>query len=74
MKICAECIFFTKSQNLHEGDLPEGKSGFCHRYPPTVFLKDDEYRSLFPPVRGEFACGEHRTERPYRLRRQGVRL
>jgi len=69
MKICADCVFFVRNE-----DLPEGKSGFCHRFPPTVFLKGDEYRSLFPPVREEFACGEHRPERPYRLRRQGARL
>jgi hypothetical protein len=48
--------FFEKDQAL-----PEAKSGFCHRYPPTVFLIDQDFRTLFPPVRDEFSCGEHKS-------------
>jgi len=55
MKPCISCVFFKKDEAL-----PEAKSGFCHRYPPTVFLMEQDFRTLFPPVRDQFTCGEHR--------------
>jgi hypothetical protein len=54
MKCCTSCAFFKKDKVL-----PEATSGFCHRYPPAVFLIGQDFRTLFPPVREEFSCGEH---------------
>jgi hypothetical protein len=65
MKPCASCVFFIK--NL---DVPETESGFCHRYPPSVFLKGEEYRSLFAPVRADFTCGEHKAAISLEARRR----
>jgi hypothetical protein len=56
MKSCMSCAFFKRDEAL-----PEAKSGFCHRYPPTVFLIVQDFRTLFPPVRDEFTCGEHKS-------------
>ncbi len=56
MKSCMSCAFFKRDESL-----PEAKSGFCHRYPPTVFLIVQDFRTLFPPVRDEFTCGEHKS-------------
>ncbi|SDR11089.1 hypothetical protein SAMN05444161_1675 [Rhizobiales bacterium GAS191] len=58
MKPCTSCIFFKKDM----GEA-EQKSGFCHRYPPSVFLIGQDFRSLFVPVRGDFSCGEHKDAR-----------
>ena len=46
---CASCRHFAPA-----GDA----SGFCHRYPPAVFMIGEIIKSAFPPVRREFACGE----------------
>jgi hypothetical protein len=65
MKSCLSCIHFAPN--------PEGReerSGFCHRYPPAVFLKGEDYRSLFAPVRADFACGEHKPAEPCARRRR----
>jgi hypothetical protein len=59
MKPCASCVFFKK-----DGERAETKEGFCHRYPPSVFLEGEAFRSLFAPVREDFGCGEHRDMAP----------
>ena len=66
---CSSCVFFHKN-----AERAEMKEGFCHRHPPTVFLKGDEYRSIFTPVREEFGCGEFRPagEGAPRRRRRAV--
>jgi hypothetical protein len=46
---CASCLHFAPA-----GDA----DGFCHRYPPAVFMIGETLKSAFPPVRREFACGE----------------
>lgn len=35
--------------------------GFCHRYPPTVFIAEGNvgFRSVFTPVQHIEYCGEH---------------
>ena len=66
---CSSCMFF-----MNNAERAEAKEGFCHRHPPTVFLKGDEYRSIFTPVRKEFGCGEFRPagEGAPRRRRRAV--
>ena len=56
LKPCISCTFFKNDKML-----PDAKSGFCHRNPPTVFLIGDDFRTLFPPVRDEFTRGEHKS-------------
>jgi hypothetical protein len=41
MKPCTNCIFYKK--DMTDG---EEKRGFCHRYPPSVFLIGQDFRSL----------------------------
>jgi len=66
MKPCASCAFFARN-----AEPAQAQSGFCHRYPPAVFLKGEEYRSLFAPVREDFACGEHKVARAFAAHRRG---
>ncbi|MFI5014537.1 MAG: hypothetical protein ACHQAY_19560 [Hyphomicrobiales bacterium] len=63
MKPCMSCAFYKK-----EASAPDAKNGFCHRYPPAVFLMGEEFRTLFPPVREDFACGEHEQARKTKMR------
>jgi len=65
MKPCASCAFFRKDMNL-----PEARNGFCHRYPPSVFVMGQDFRTLFVPVREDFGCGEHKPGPPGEARKQ----
>ena len=39
------------------------EQGLCRRFPPTLFLREDNSTvSLFPPMKPEGLCGEHKEQ------------